>query len=66
MDLVKENAALLVEEKDLSGDIIVRKVDEIINNKNKIIEMKKNLKNLNVDNSATVIYENIKKLVDRK
>lgn len=66
MDLVKENAAYIVEEKDLTGDIIVRKVDEIINNKDKITEMKKNLKKLNVDNSATVIYENIKKLVDRK
>lgn len=66
MDLVESDAAYLIEEKDLNGDIIVRTVDEIINDKNKINNMKKNLKTLNIDNSATVIYENIKKLVDRK
>lgn len=66
MDLVNSDAAYLIEEKDLNGDIIVRTIDEIINDKNKINNMKKNLKKLNVDNSATVIYENIKKLIDRK
>lgn len=66
MDLVNANAAILIEEKDLNGDIILRTVDKLINDENKIRDMKKNLKGLNVDNSATLIYENISKLIDRK
>ena len=66
MDLVNSNAAIMVEEKDLSGDIIVRKIDELINNQNKIKDMKKNLRELKVENSATIIYDNISKLIGRK
>ncbi len=65
MDLVNSNAAIIVEEKDLNGDIIVRKIDELINNENKIKDMKKNLKELKVENSATIIYDNISKLIGR-
>ena len=66
LDLVNINAAKLIEEKNLQGDIIVKSIDEIINNEEQIKTMKKNLKTLKIDNSATVIYENIKKLIDRK
>lgn len=66
MDLVNVNAADIIEEKDLNGDIIVRKIDEILYNDKRINEIKNQLKSLNVPNSATVIYENIKKLLDRK
>lgn len=65
VDLVNNKAALMIEEKDLKGDILVRKIDEILNDPNLVKEMKKNLKNLKVPNSATKIYENIKKIVDR-
>ena len=53
---------ILLEEKDLSGDILVRKIDDLINNDDKIINIKKNLRKLKVDNSASLIYEEIKKL----
>ena len=66
LDLVNNDAAILVEEKDLKGDILVRKVDSVINDNKKLNEMKKNLKTLKVDNSAQIIYDNIKKLIDRK
>ena len=66
LDLVNSNAALMIEEKDLKGDIIVRTIDSVINDDKKIKEMKKNLKTLKVDNSAEIIYKNIKKLIDRK
>ena len=65
IDLVNSNAAYMIEEKNLSGDIIVRNIDELINNETKIKEMKKNLKALKVENSATLIYENINKLIGR-
>ena len=66
LDLVNNNAAILIEEKDLKGDIIVRNIDKIINDDKKINEMKKGLKLLKVDNSAQIIYDNIKKIIDRK
>ena len=66
LDLVNNKAAILIEEKELKGDIIVRTIDSIINNDKKIKEMKKNLKSLKVDNSAEIIYKNIKNLIDRK
>ena len=66
LDLVNNKAAIMIEEKDLKGDIIVRTIDGIINDKIKLEEMKNNLKSLQVSNSATIIYDNIKKLIDRK
>ena len=66
LDLVNSSAAVMIEEKNLTGDILVRKIDEILSNDSKIREMKKNLKSMMVDNSASLIYDNVKKLVDRK
>ena len=65
-DLVKHNAAVMIEEKDLKSDIIVRTIDNMFYNENILMNMKSNLNNLQVNNSATVIYDNIKKLIDRK
>ena len=60
MDLVHKNAAILIEEKDLKGNILVNKIDELINDNNKLEEIKNNLKQFKCDNSATKIYEIIK------
>ena len=65
-DLVLSNAAILIEEKDLKGDILIRKIDEIIYNEDKINTMKKNLKNMYIGNSATIIYKNLRNLIDGK
>ena len=64
LDLINNDACILIEEKNLKGDILVRNIDEILNNPKKINEIKTNLNTLKIGNSATVIYENIKKLVD--
>lgn len=63
MDFVKKDAAILIEEKDLKGDILVRTIDNIINDEEQLKKMKENLKQLEIPNSATVIYENIKEMV---
>lgn len=65
LDLVNNNAAYLLEEKNLKEDILVKKIDELLKNKDKYYEIKNNLNKLKIDNSASIIYENIKKL-DRK
>ena len=66
MDLINKNAALLIEEKDLKGDILVRTIDEIIDDEEKIKTMKKNLKEMSINDSATKIYNELKLLIDRK
>ena len=65
MDLVNKKAALLLEESELKGDILVRKIDELLLDSNKIHEMKKALKGLHIPNSATKIVEEIEILVGR-
>ena len=66
MDLVNSKAAYIMEEKDLDGKKLVDMVDYILNTPIKIEIIKNNLNKLKVDNSASIIYENIKKLIDRK
>ena len=66
MDLVNEDAAVLFEEKNLDSKELVNKIDSILNDGKKITQMKKNLEGLYIDGSATIIYDNIKKLIDRK
>ena len=66
MDLVNEDAAVLFEEKNLDSKELVNKIDNILNDDKKIKQMKKNLEGLYIDGSATIIYDNIKKLIDRK
>ena len=66
MDLVNKECALMIEEKDLKGDSLVRSIDLLINDENKLNNMKHNLKKNSVTNSASLIYDNIKKIIDRK
>lgn len=66
LDLVKNDAAIMIEEKDLKGDILVRTVDKLLNDEVKLNVMKSNLEALDVRESATLIYNEIRKLVDGK
>jgi len=66
MDLVNESAGILMEEKDLDSKKLVDEIDNLLNNENKLNEMKSNLNKLKVENSATIIYDNIKKLIGDK
>lgn len=66
LDLVNNNATILIEEKDFNTDSLIKAIDEIILDSDKEKSMKKNLGKLDTGKSATIIYENIKKLVDRK
>ena len=66
MDLVNNKAGVLIEEKDLKDVILLDKIDELFNSSIEYKSIKDNLNQLKIDNSATIIYENIKKLVSRK
>ena len=66
LDLVNNRAALMIEEKDLNFEVLDSNINKVFNDKKFSLEMKNNLRKMKVDNSATVIYENIRKLIDRK
>ena len=53
----------MIEEKDLTSDLLKSKIDEIMNSKEIQKDMKDNLKKIAISDSATIIYENIKKLI---
>jgi len=62
--LEKRNAAVIIEEKELSSEILLKTIDEILKDSKKYDIMKKNSESLGVKNSASCIYEVIKSLVD--
>ncbi len=64
MDFVLKKAAVMIEEKELTSDKLLEKVDEILLSQKTQEEMKINLKQMGVTNSATVIYEEIQKLIE--
>lgn len=55
-DLVKSGGALLVEEKELKGDIIVRMIDDLFQQPSKLETMRRSLRKLQKNDSATHIY----------
>ena len=62
--LEKRKAAVIIEEKDLSSQILIKTIDEILKDSKKYDIMKKNSESLGVKDSASRIYEVIKALVD--
>lgn len=65
MDLVKEDAALILEEKDLKGDELLRLVEKVLDDKKFTNNLKSNLKKFEVKNSASMIYDEIKKIISK-
>ena len=66
MDLVNKDAAILIEEKDLKGDILIRTIDDMISDEDYLDKIKSNLNELSIPESATKIYNTIKEIIDRK
>ncbi len=62
--LEEKNAALLINEKELTIDILIEKIDSILNDKNKYNKLKENLSHLAINDSATRIYEILKQMVN--
>ena len=62
-DLIKNEAAIMIEEKDLKGDIIIEKIDEVINDDIRLHKIKENLKKLKVPDSALLIYNKLKEII---
>jgi len=63
MDLVNQNAALILEEKNLSKENLINLIDDILNNKDKYNEIKTNLKKQGIKDSGERIYEVLKGMI---
>ena len=66
MDFVNKEAGIMIEEKDLTGELLVEKIDELINDDKRLEKMKENLADLGINDSASQIYELLKKLVSEE
>ncbi len=65
LTLKEKNAAILIEEKDLNSKLLINEINTIMNDSTKLKNMRKNLRNIETSNSATLIYNEIKKLITK-
>ncbi len=63
LSIVNSKAGFMIEEKNLNASILNKYIDELLNDENLVEEMKKNLSKLSLDNSSTIIYDEIKKMI---
>ena len=63
MDLVNQNAALILEEKDLTKENLIKLIDDTLNDKNEYKIIKDNLKELGIKDSGERIYEVLKGMI---
>lgn len=63
MSLVNKNAASIIEEKDLNEEVLISKINELMNDSKKLNSIKKELNKIEDKKSTTLIYEEIKKLL---
>ena len=63
LEVVKNNAGLMIEEKDLNGELLFKTVTELLNDKKKYEIMKVNLKNMGKTDSSDIIVKEIKELI---
>ena len=66
MDLVNKKAGVLLEEKNLNEESLIKEIDKLINDSNKMLDIKDNLEKLCKKNSTTLIYNEILKLINKK
>lgn len=66
MTLVNKGAASIIEEKDLSGEVLTETVDKILNDKKALDEMRRNAELCSIKDSNARIYAVIKELYSQK
>lgn len=63
LSIIESNSGEMIEEDKLNKKSLEEKIDSIINNSSRRKEIKNNLSKLNIDDSATIIYNEIKKII---
>ncbi len=62
-ELLEHHAIEVIEEKDLTKELLAQKIDTLLNNREKIEELKKNMLEYKKGNPSLTIYETIKDLI---
>lgn len=63
--IVENDAGVMIQQKDLTPELLKEEIEKILNDKKLADKYSKNLKGMCEDNSATKIYEEIKKYLDK-
>jgi len=63
MSIVNEGAGFMIQEKDLTADTLKKQINEIFSDEEKINKVKENLKRISIDDSSSIIYNEIKKII---
>lgn len=66
MDLVNAKAATIIEEKNLTSELLIKEMDNLLYDRHKLGQMQENLKELGIPNSAEIIYDALQKLIEGK
>ena len=66
MSLVKKDAAVLIEDKNLTGETLIKEVENLLNNKTKIKEMGQNAQKIAIVDATQRIYEIIVRILKTK
>lgn len=64
--LKEKNAAIMIEEKDLTNENLFKNIDLLMHDDEKISAMKKNLKGLTLENGASNIYDVLTSMIGEK
>lgn len=64
LSIEKVGAGIMIEEKELTPELLKEKINYLLNNTKEVKEMENNLKKMAITNSSTIIYEEIKKLIN--
>ena len=64
-DLVDKNAAVMLEEKDLTVGNLIKEIDNLIKDDTKRLDIRENLEKHAKKNSTTLIYNEILKLINK-
>ena len=62
-DLVNKDAALMIEEKDLSKTAFIKMIDDLLNDEKRYNEIKANVSKLGIVDSSSRIYEVLKEMI---
>lgn len=63
MALVENNAAVILEEKDLTPDSLTQKADELLHNRERLEEIGRNAKAMAVSDATERIYETLCEII---
>lgn len=63
LDLTEKEAAVLITEDNLKGDILIEEVDKLIHDDIKLRKMREKLKTMKVPDSALLIYKKLKEMM---